>query len=407
MTISSSSPLADRHILLGVSGSIAAYKSAELVRLLVTAGATVRVAMTPAATEFVTPLTFQALTGAPVVTDMFAGTGSPDGMDHIAAVRAADVFVIAPATATTLARLAAGSADEPVSALACAATCPVLLAPAMNREMWTKPAVQRNLATLQADGYQLLAPTSGDLACGEHGPGRLSEPAAIAAAVTALLTAAPQVLAGRRVVVSAGATVEAIDAMRVLTNRSSGRLGCALAAAAHAAGAHVHLLAGRMTVTPPPGLGRIDYVEDTAAMAKAAKKACRNADCFISVAAIADYRPQRKIAGKLPRSDGALNLALIATEDIIASIAAMKQAPYCVAFAAEASDLAGAIKAARVKLQRKGVAVVVASPLLSNLGGDDCDLALVAARSSVRLGPQSKIAAAAKIIARIADRLPR
>lgn len=405
MATASFGPLSGRQILVGLSGSIAAYKAAELVRLLTTAGASVQVAMTPAAQQFIAPLTFQALSGRPVVTDMFAGTGSPDGMEHIAAVRAADLYVIAPATATTVARLAQGSAEEPVAALASAAICPVLVVPAMNAQMWAKDAVTRNLKLLHKDGYHILAPTAGDLACGEYGPGRLNEPADIVRTVFDLLAIPKQVLAGRKVVVSAGATQEAIDAMRVITNRSSGRMGTALAAAARDAGAEVHLLAGKLDVPIPPGLAQTDTAITTTAMAKVAKQACKTSDCFISVAAIADYRPLQQVKTKLPRHQD-MHLALTATPDIIASIAASNNAPYTVAFAAEDGNLAAAIKKARTKMQNKGVDAIVASPLASNLGGDDCDLALLAHGRTTRLGKLSKTVAAGKIIGKIANYLP-
>lgn len=399
--------LAGRHVLLGVAGSVAAYKAAELCRLLVDAGASVQVALTPAARAFVAPLTFQALTGRPPVIDMLAGTGSPDGMDHIAAVRAADLYVLAPATASTIARVATGLATEPVSALACAAACPILVAPAMNREMWANPAVVRNVATLRGDGRLVLDAPAGDLACGEHGPGRLSEPAAILAAICGLLDGAVQVLAGRTVVITTGATVEPIDAMRVLSNRSSGKMGCALAVAARDAGAQVHLLAGQVSVPLPAGLARVERVATGQDMHAAARRACRKADCYVSAAAVADFRPRRPLAGKPARGAGGLTLELEAVPDIIADIAATPAAPYCVAFAATAGDMDLALAAARAKLKAKGVDAIVASPLAANLGGDTCELAFIAGRTTKLLGQLPKAVAADRIVGLVASRLPR
>ena len=402
------SSLKGKHILLGITGSVAAYKAAHLIRLLTDAGASVQATLTPAAQHFIGIATIQALTGRPVLTDMFAGTGSPDGMDHIAAVRKADIMVIAPATASTLARIASGTADDPVAALACAATCPILLAPAMNHEMWANPAVTRNIALLRADGRQLVEPASGELACGEHGPGRLAEPTTIVAAITACLTSSIRTdsLTGRTVVVSAGATAENIDDMRILTNRSSGRMGFAIAAAARDAGAQVRLIAATTAVAPPAGMARTVIVTNVDQMHKEALRQARGADAFFAVAAVSDFRPRQRQPGKIPRQAGPLTLELEACPDVIAAVATQRNAPFCIAFAAAAGSMPTAIKAARAKMKTKGVTAIVASPIAANLGGTNCDLVFLAARTRVALGPQTKAAAAAQLITLVAARLP-
>ena len=399
------SNLQGKHILLAVSGSIAAYKAAELARELITAGCTVQVALTTCARRFVGEATFQAITGTPPITSLFAGNHHLDGMDHIAAVRRADVMLIAPATATTIARLAAGLADEPVAALASAADCPLLIAPAMNRQMWTNPATARNTQILQGFGHRFVGPAVGDLACGEHGTGRLADNAAILAALEACLPATGS-LCGRNVVVSAGATAEPIDAMRVITNRSSGRMGFALAAAARDAGAQVQLVAGRTSVPPPPGMASVDKVETTRQMLAAVKRRTAGADVFFAVAAVADFRPRKASTGKRPRRAGDFALELVPNPDIIAQISGRKSPPYCVAFAAEASSGASAVRAALTKLRAKQVPAIIASPLTSNLGLETCTLTFLTKHEQISLGKLSKTTAASKIIGLVAKRLP-
>lgn len=400
--------LSGRRVLVGITGSVAAYKAALLVRLLTDRGAEVEAAMTVPATRFIGAATVQALTGSPPVTDMFAGDGSPDGMDHIAAVRRADIMVIAPASASSIARLACGLADDPVSALACAATCPVMVAPAMNREMWASPAVARNVAALRADGRLVVEPDSGELACGEHGDGRLAEPERIADRIEAAVGRRGGAdLSGRAVVVSTGSTAEPIDPMRVISNRSSGRMGVAMAEALRDAGAAVRLVAAQVQVPLPQGMDRTVRASDVASMRRAVLRECRGADAYVSVAAISDFRPRRRSRSKLPRAEGGATIELVACPDVIAEVAALPDAPYCVAFSADGKGGAESLRVAREKMRAKGVQAVVASPIPGNLGGDSCDLTFLAGRSKVAIGPASKRAAADRIAALLSARLPR
>ena len=402
-----------RRILVGITGSVAAYKSCELIRLLVDAGATTQGAMTVSARHFIGATTIQALTGMPPVVDMFAGDGSPDGMDHIAAVRKADLMAIAPASASSIARMACGLADDPVSALVCAATCPVLVAPAMNREMWANPAVRRNIATLKADGRLVVEPESGSLACGEHGEGRLAEPARIVKRIGAALGAGGDGgkggtgLVGRTVVVSTGATAEPIDKMRVISNRSSGKMGVAVAEAMRDAGANVSLIAAQVQVPLPSGMEMTVRATSVKDMRKAALRLCKGADAFLSVAAVSDFRPKTVHKGKIPRGDGGVSVDLVPCPDIIAEVASQPGAPYCVAFSAEASDGDEALRRARTKMRAKGVQAIIASPIAKNLGSDRCELTFLAGRTKIRIGPASKRVAADKITALLTTRLPR
>src|SRR5882672_12856772 len=299
--------LKGKRILLGITGGIAAYKAAELVRLLVRAAADVRVAMTDAATRFVTPVTFQALSGQPVWSDLW-DPRVPDAMGHIELSRDRELIVVAPASADFLAKLANGSAADLLSGLCLARRCPLVVAPAMNVEMWQNAATQRNVARLREDGVAFAGPAAGDQACGEVGLGRMLEPAEIAAEVEALL--APKALAGKRVLVTAGPTEEPVDPVRVLTNSSSGKMGYAVARAAQEAGAEV--------------------------MFDAVKKAAPRSDVFISVAAVADYKVKHPSPRKIKKVNGrAVSLELVENPDILAYVAGMKNAPFCVGFAAE------------------------------------------------------------------------
>ena len=391
--------LSGKHILVGVTGGIAAYKACELLRLLRKAGASVEAAMTPAAQHFIGPASLQALSGRPVITSTVDG-GSPDAMDHIAAARRADLMVIAPATATTIGKIASGIADNAVTALACATAAPLLLAPAMNVEMWGNPGLQRSLGLLRADGRAVVEPGAGELACGEHGPGRMAEPAQIAAHAASLLALA-QRLAAHDVVVTVGATAEAIDAMRVVSNRSSGRMGMAMAAAAREAGAKVHLLAAHASAPVPGGMASVTHAGDARSMREAALDLAADASCFIGVAAISDYRPAKPFQGKIPRRNGGLRLELKPCEDVIATVAKSRKRPYCLGFAAEASELPEAIKAARRKLKAKNLDAIVASPLARNLESDSCELALVKSRGHAEIAAREKLQAAREIIAQL------
>src|SRR5690348_14636652 len=316
------------HVVLGVTGGIAAYKAAELVRLLVKDDVRVDVVLTDAGARFVTATTFQALSGRPVHTDLWQ-SGSDDAMGHIALSRGADAIVIAPASADFLHKLAHGAADELLSTLCLARECPLLVAPAMNRQMWWNAATQRNVAQLRADGIEILGPDTGELACKENGEGRMLEAQAIYDALVG--SRQPKVLAGKRVLITAGPTVEAIDPVRSITNASSGKMGFALARAAAEAGADVTLVAGPTSLITPAGVTRID-VTSTAQMAEAVFARVADCDIFIAVAAAADYTPVEPRTQKIKKSGEALTITLKPTIDILAAVAARPNAPFCVGF---------------------------------------------------------------------------
>lgn len=355
-------------VLLGVTGGIAAYKTAELARLLVKDGLRVQVAMTEAATRFVTPLTFQALSGRPVLTRWEEG-GNGGGMAHIDAARAADLVLVAPASADFLAKVALGLADDLLSALCLArGSTPLALAPAMNREMWANPATQRNVAQLKHDGVIILGPATGAQACGETGPGRMLEPDELLRAAVALLRPGPW--ANRRVLVTAGPTFEALDPVRGLTNLSSGKMGYAVARAAREAGANVSLVSGPTCLESPPAMEHI-AVRSAAEMRAAVLARVPQTDIFIAVAAVADYRPAQTALVKLKKADAPLHLDLLPTADILAEVAARPDAPFCVGFAAETDNLA---EAAEAKRRRKKLPLLVGNLAQDTLGQDDAEV---------------------------------
>jgi phosphopantothenoylcysteine decarboxylase/phosphopantothenate--cysteine ligase len=387
-------------ILLGLTGGIAAYKSAELARRLVKAGADVRVAMTEAATRFITPLTMQALTGQPVWTDLWDAR-VPDGMGHIELSRDRDLIVVAPASADFLAKLANGLADDLLSTLCVARRCPMLVVPAMNVEMWQNGATQRNLEALRTDGVAFAGPAAGDQACGEVGLGRMLEPADIAKEIEALLL--PKALAGRRVLVTAGPTEEPIDPVRVLTNSSSGKMGYAVARAAHEAGAEVTLVSGPVSLATPAGVSRID-VRTAEQMFMAVKEAVQKTDLFISVAAVADYKVKNPSSSKIKKANGRpVTLELEENPDILAYVAGMKDAPFCVGFAAESEELE---KNAMEKRAKKKVAVIAANLAPQAIGADDNAIRVYDARGAHDLGRGPKIELARKLVAHVAPLLP-
>ena len=360
--------LTHKKIILGISGGIAAYKAAELCRLLVKAGADVQVVMTAAAQQFVTPLTFQALSGKPVQTDLWQAD-SGDGMAHIHLSRDADLLLVAPASADFLAKLAQGRADDLLSTLCLARDCPLAVAPAMNREMWAAAPTQRNLEQLHADGVSVLGPAAGEQACGEVGLGRMLEAVEILAALPSLLGAGP--LAGKRIVITAGPTFEPIDPVRGLTNRSSGKMGYAVAQAAAEAGATVCLVSGPTCLDTPAGVRRVN-VQRAMEMREAvlAELPC---DVFISVAAVADYRVEAAAAQKIKKSGDGLTLQLIANPDILAEVAALPEAPFCVGFAAETERLA---EHAETKRRRKKLPLLVGNLAQDTLDRDEAELVL-------------------------------
>ena len=388
-----------QHILLGVTGGIAAYKACELTRLLTKAGCEVRVAMSPAATEFVTPLTFQALSGRPVHTTLL-DEAAEAGMGHIELARWADAVLVAPASADFMARLAHGMADDLLSTLCLATEAPLILAPAMNRVMWANPATQANRSQLEARGIRLLGPAEGDQACGETGAGRMLEPAEIVAELRTNGTQSP--LDGVRVTITAGPTREPLDPVRVLSNRSSGRMGFAVAAAARAAGAEVTLIAGPVALPTPAGVTRID-VETAADMHRAVLERLPLTDLFIAAAAVADYRPAETTAHKMKKSSDTLELRLVRTPDILAEVAAHDPRPFCVGFAAETDDL---LDNARAKLSAKRLDMIAANRVGHTLGIEQADNALEVlwADGSRNLPRSPKEKLARDLVALIAER---
>lgn len=392
--------LEGRSILLAVTGGVAAYKAAELTRLLAKAGAQVQVVLTESASRFVGAATFQALSGKPVFTDLWDAR-VPNNMAHIDLARAADLIVVAPATAHTLARAAQGLADDLLSTLLLAAGKPVLFAPAMNREMWLHPATQRNIATLRADGALICGPAAGEQACGEVGEGRMVEPDDLLQDIVAALT--PKLLAGRTVLVTAGPTFEPIDPVRGLTNRSSGKMGYAVARAAREAGARVLLVSGPTALPAPFGVERID-VESAQQMFDAVMAHLAQAQVCIATAAVADWRPAQMLAHKQKKTPDAPppSITLQTNPDILASVSALPQAPYCVGFAAESENL---LEHASAKRVRKGVPLLVGNLGPDTFGRDDNRLELFDASGHQTLGAGSKIALARKLIAEIAHRL--
>ncbi|AAZ98540.1 DNA/pantothenate metabolism flavoprotein [Thiobacillus denitrificans ATCC 25259] len=388
--------LADKKIVLGVTGGIAAYKAAELCRLLVKAGADVKVVMTDAAQRFVTPLTFQALSGKPVLTAMWDAAG--DGMAHIHLSRDADLVLVAPASADFLAKLAHGRADDLLSTLCLARACRLAVAPAMNREMWAAAPTRRNLDQLRADGVCLLGPEAGEQACGETGPGRMLEPVDIVAGLSPLFTTG--VLAGRRVLITGGPTYEAIDPVRGLTNRSSGKMGYALARAAHEAGAEVCLVSGPTCLTTPAGVRRVD-VQSATEMREAVLRELP-ANVFIAVAAVADYRVEAAAPQKIKKSGGGLTLTLVANPDILAEVAARPDAPFCVGFAAETERLA---EHAEAKRRQKKLPLLVGNLAPDTLGADAAELVLFDDDGAHRLPRADKLEQARALIRHIASHL--
>lgn len=385
-----------KRIVLGVTGGIAAYKAAELVRLLRKQGADVQVAMTEGATHFVTPTTFQALSGKPVFTDQW-DQRMPNAMAHIDLSRAADLILVAPASADFLARIAHGFADDLLSTMVLARTCPLLVAPAMNLQMWQNPATQRNVAQLAADGVQLLGPASGEQACGEVGAGRMLEPEEILEEVIAFFT--PKVLAGRKVVITAGPTFEAIDPVRGITNLSSGRMGYALARAARQAGAEVTLVSGPVAFAAPQGVDRIN-VRSALEMHAAVMGAVGTADIFIGVAAVADYRVANAAEHKLKKDTGGIPpIELVENPDILAEVAALPAAPFCVGFAAESRNLEDY---AQAKRKKKNIPLIAGNLIQDGFGGDDNRLVLFDDAGVHPLTPAPKSVLARQLIEHIA-----
>ena len=393
-------PLMTRRILLGVTGGIAAYKSADLVRRLQDAGAEVRVVMSSGALAFITPLTFQAVSGHRVHTELLDETAEA-GMGHIELARWADQVLVAPATANFIARLAHGMADDLLSTICLATAAPVALAPAMNRKMWSNPATYANCATLEQRGVRLIGPASGEQACGEIGPGRMVEPSEL---VHAMSTFEESVLAGKHVLVTAGPTYEDIDPVRFIGNRSSGRMGFAVAQAAREAGAQVSLVAGPVYLETPQGVERTD-VRDALEMREVALKLADSADVFISVAAVADYRPARPAAQKLKKGLPKQKIELVANPDIVSEVAALENGPLTVGFAAETEKLK---EHAMAKLLHKGLDMIAANRVGqtgSGFASDQNEILLLTPTGEHNLGKGSKRKLAQLLIKAVASRL--
>ena len=359
-----------RRIILGITGGIAAYKAAELARLLIKQGVEVQVAMTDAATHFITPATLQALTGQPVLLDQWQ---DDKGMSHIHSSRVADAIVIAPATADFIAKLAHGLAGDLLSTLCLARDCPLLVAPAMNKQMWSNATTQRNVQRLADDGVTLLGPVSGVQACGEEGMGRMLEAEALAQDILAALSPERSgELAGVRLLITAGPTYEAIDAVRGITNRSSGKMGYAVAQAALEMGAQVTLVSGPVSLTPPAG-AQVVNVTSAAEMFAAVQQAVAMSDMFIGVAAVADYRVAQPSEQKIKKSDASLNLELIPNPDILGWVASRTEAPFCVGFAAESEKLR---EHATAKRKKKHIPLLAANLAQEAIGAEDNELVL-------------------------------
>ena len=397
------STLQHRRIVLGVSGGIAAYKAPDLVRRLRERGAEVQVVMTAGAQRFVTPTTFQAVAGREVRAELW-DPAAEAAMGHIELARWADLILLAPATADLIARLASGRADDLLATLVLATDAKVALAPAMNRLMWAHPATQANIAILRHRGVEVLGPGRGEQACGETGDGRMLEPLEIVSGVERLLPAAEStVLAGKHVLITAGPTRERLDPVRYISNRSSGKMGFALADAARAAGAEVTLVAGPVNLPTPTGVKRID-VESAAQMHAAVEAAVGLADVFIATAAVADYRPAVVAERKIKKSSERVEIVLERTPDILASVAARAQRPFVVGFAAETHDVE---TYARGKLESKNLDLIAANEVGDDkaFDRDDNSLIVLWREGRVPIGPASKQVVAKELIELIASRI--
>ncbi|HWA13466.1 MAG TPA: bifunctional phosphopantothenoylcysteine decarboxylase/phosphopantothenate--cysteine ligase CoaBC [Burkholderiales bacterium] len=389
------SELNGKRILLGITGGIAAYKSAELVRELQRAGADVQVVMTEAACQFITPVTLQALSGRPVFTSMW-DSRVQNGMPHIELSRDRDLILVAPATADFLSKLVHGAADDLLATLCLARECPLLVAPAMNRQMWENPATRRNVTSLRADGIDLLGPDAGDQACGEVGMGRMLEPVDLVAGVASWLQ--PKLLAGTNVLITAGPTFEPIDPVRGITNRSSGKMGYAIARAAIEAGASVTLVSGP-TALQPPMQARLIRVETAQQMLDAVNAHVEAAQVFIGVAAVSDYQVRNRSSRKLKKENGVPALDLAPTPDIIQAVASRQHPPFCVGFAAESEDLE---KNGQAKRKHKQLPLLAANLAQTAIGADDNELLLIDDEGMQRLPRASKLEQARALVRHIA-----
>ena len=392
-----------KHILLGISGGIAAYKSCELVRLLKKQGHSVSVVMSKASTEFISPLTFQALSGNPVLTDTHEN-GLGNGMAHINLTREADALVITPATANTIAKISHGIADNLLTNLVAARKCPLAVAPAMNVEMWNNPANLRNIEQLRSDGITVFQPAYGEQACGEIGLGRMLEAADLADLISDLWI--PKILLGKRILITAGATFEAIDPVRGITNISSGQMGTALARACRAAGAKVTLIYGQLQTTIPTGLLHTEQAVSAEEMFRAVHNHITDQDVFISVAAVADYKVKNSSSQKM-KKDGSGKVPVIElTEnpDILASITSLPDPPFCIGFAAESERV---LEYARVKRIRKNIPLLVANQISQSMGKTTNQITIIDDKNEISFPETDKRQAADNIVKHLATRLNR
>ena len=385
---------APRKILLGITGGIAAYKSAELVRLLVKQSYEVQVVMTEAACQFMTPVTMQALSGKPVLRDLWDNQVD-NGMAHIDLSRKADLILIAPASADFIAKLTHGFANDLLSSLCLAKDCPLMIAPAMNKQMWENPATQRNIAQLKSDQIEVLMPESGEQACGEIGTGRMQEPAGILSAVTAHFT--PKLLAKKNILITAGATIEMLDPVRGITNLSSGKMGYAIAQMAANMGANVTLVSGK-TELPAPNNVRTISALSAENMYQSVMQHILHQDIFISVAAVSDYAPANQSAQKIKKNAATLTLELKKNKDILAEVASLPNPPFCVGFAAETDHL---IEHASQKRLAKKIPLIVANLVQESMGKDQAQISLIDDNGVHPIAPADKTRLAEQILQHI------
>ncbi len=378
------------HLLLGITGGIAAYKSAELLRLLTSKGISVQVVMTEAACQFITPATMQALSGKPVFTSQWEGN-VPNGMPHIDLSRNMDAILVAPASADFISKIAHGSANDLLSALCLARNCPLLIAPSMNKHMWENPATQRNIQQLVNDNILVLGPDSGDQACGENGPGRMLDPLAIMSILTALNQ--PKLFQNKRILITAGPTIESIDPVRGITNFSSGKMGYCLAQAALEVGAEVTLISGPTSLEPPSNC-KLVHVRSAQDMFNEVKNNLADQDIFISVAAVADYRPANPSLQKIKKNSKVLTIDLIENPDILAYVAGLSNPPFCVGFAAESENI---MVHAEEKRQKKKLPVIVVNHT-SVMGQDHSQITILDDEGTHSLAPALKIDLARELL---------
>ncbi len=390
--------LTNKRILLGITGGIAAYKCAELSRLFIKAGAEVRVAMTRAATEFVTPLTMQALTGNRVHVNLL-DTEAEAAMGHIELARWADLILIAPATADFIARLAHGQADDILSTLVLASSCPIAIAPAMNQAMWNDDSTQDNLQTLKNRHYQIYGPAEGEQACGDIGPGRMLEPDILLRLSSDMFESG--MLAGKHCVITGGPTREALDPVRFISNHSSGKMAYALAAEAAAAGARVTLISGPVNLETPDRVTRID-VSSAREMLEATMESIDTADVFIGVAAVADYRPDTEQTQKIKKADQKMTLTLVKNPDIISEVAALKNRPLVVGFAAETENI---VEHGKGKLEKKKLDLLFANNATDTFNSDSISVTAISTDGNTELPTANKNVVAREMLQLISEKL--